>query len=582
MTTGCTEVIDLDPLDDTPPVESRVRPPAISGGTLTVLAGNVAVAADPDRDVVYVVDLDAGTLRHAIVLEPGDEPGRVEAGADGVAFVSLRGAGQVATLDLQAGTVVARRSLCPDPRGLAYDADAATLHVACADGALLHAPDVGDVERELLDPDLRDPVLVDGQLWVSSFRAADLRTPAGERLSPLFEDMQPHVAWRTRTRQVGDNPAQITMLHQLASVRPVPIDGSPGAGADDSPPPGGPGLDGGGDGDLAYGGGGGFCQPGIATTALSLMLGDEEAITIRLPSVPMAVDAAVSPDGQWLALAVPSSPPDRDSFVVAPLRDGDGCNVAAGASDGSMGQITSVDFTDDGGLVMLSREPAQLVYRAEGPHGPATIIDLGGESRFDSGHEIFHRATGSGLSCASCHPEGGDDGHVWLFTGLGARRTQALDVGLADTAPFHWDGDMEDFEMLVDEVLSHRMGGERQSTARRESFTRWLFAQQLPPARTAQDADLVAAGAERFGALGCATCHAGDRLMSNETVDIGGAQLQVPSLRRISLRPPFMHDGRSATLEDAVRDMIQVTRVTPQSLVIDEDVAAIAAYLRTQ
>ena len=43
-----------------------VAPPAISGGTLRVLAdGQTAVAADPDRDRVYVVDLTtARALRH--------------------------------------------------------------------------------------------------------------------------------------------------------------------------------------------------------------------------------------------------------------------------------------------------------------------------------------------------------------------------------------------------------------------------------------------------------------------------------------------------------------------------------------
>ena len=29
--------------------------------------------------------------------------------------------------------------------------------------------------------------------------------------------------------------------------------------------------------------------------------------------------------------------------------------------------------------------------------------------RFDTGHAIFHSATGGGLACASCHPEGGDE-----------------------------------------------------------------------------------------------------------------------------------------------------------------------------
>src|SRR5687768_5371914 len=101
---------------------------------------------------------------------------------------------------------------------------------------------------------------------------------------------------------------------------------------------------------------------------------------------------------------------------------------------------------------------------------------------FDTGHEIFHRVTESNLSCVSCHPDGTDDGHVWQFVGLGPRRTQSLDIGIEGTAPFHWDGDMDDLDVLMTEVLAHRMGGLRQSEARADSFTRWLFEQERPVA----------------------------------------------------------------------------------------------------
>ena len=49
-------------------VAAAVPPPAISGGTLRILAdGHTAVAADPDRDQVYIVDLveQDGSLRRS-------------------------------------------------------------------------------------------------------------------------------------------------------------------------------------------------------------------------------------------------------------------------------------------------------------------------------------------------------------------------------------------------------------------------------------------------------------------------------------------------------------------------------------
>ena len=74
-----------------------------------------------------------------------------------------------------------------------------------------------------------------------------------------------------------------------------------------------------------------------------------------------------------------------------------------------------------------------------------------------------------GLACASCHPEGREDGHVWKFADFGSRRTQSIGGGLLGTEPFHWSGDMTDFKTLAHDVFTSRMSGpalsERHSSA---------------------------------------------------------------------------------------------------------------------
>src|SRR5437867_2796460 len=53
-------------------------PPALSGGTLLILrGGHTAVAADPDRDRVWFVDLDQFRPNGWVSLTGGDEPGRL-------------------------------------------------------------------------------------------------------------------------------------------------------------------------------------------------------------------------------------------------------------------------------------------------------------------------------------------------------------------------------------------------------------------------------------------------------------------------------------------------------------------------
>src|SRR5262245_16598020 len=70
----------LPPERETPAAEVPAiprRPPPISGGTLLIASdGRTAVAADPDRDRISIVDLLDREVRAEIGLEPGAEPGR--------------------------------------------------------------------------------------------------------------------------------------------------------------------------------------------------------------------------------------------------------------------------------------------------------------------------------------------------------------------------------------------------------------------------------------------------------------------------------------------------------------------------
>src|SRR5687768_5091477 len=83
-------------------------PPPLSGGTLAAAPGRrIVVAADPDRDVVYVIDVEARTST-TIALSPGDEPGRVVVDESLRAHVALRSGASVVTIDLANGNVVTK------------------------------------------------------------------------------------------------------------------------------------------------------------------------------------------------------------------------------------------------------------------------------------------------------------------------------------------------------------------------------------------------------------------------------------------------------------------------------------------
>ncbi len=228
---GCGDDITPDPSSGTNPA---VNPPPISGGTLLVAKdGLTAVAADPDRDRVWIVDLEKRVLAHEVVLRDGDEPGRVIEDGAGHAYVALRSGGALVTIDLGSGTITDRRAVCATPRGVAYDANADLVHVACAGGELVTLPAAGGkATRSLrLDRDLRD-VLVDGdRLLVSRLKTAEVLVvnadgSIGQRTQPqavtLFgsdnkeHTFEPAVAWR----MVAGTEGSLVLVHQRASTAP--------------------------------------------------------------------------------------------------------------------------------------------------------------------------------------------------------------------------------------------------------------------------------------------------------------------------------------------------------------------------
>jgi hypothetical protein len=521
--------------------------PPLSGGTLLALADGSAAAADPERDQVYLVDLDHSTVR-TVALQAGDEPGRLVEDAAGNVHVALRRGGAIATIDTMAGTVTARQSVCSAPRGLAYEAGADLVHVACSGGELVSLPAAGGAAKRTLtlDQDLRDVVLgPNGKLLVSTFRKAEAlvveadgtvseRLQPGSGLVPSIRAMQsrtPSVAWRMVS--LDSAAGSVIMLHQTGVTDEV--DASSGGYAGPM-------------------GCGGIVQTGVTVLAPGAAMPPH--VASGLSRVSLAIDVALSPTGDTIAMAVAGNAaiPAMPTIVTEPIGEVmAGPAIPCGAPVTSMesppaGQVVAVSYTRSGVLLAQTREPAAL-WRGD----TATTIDLAPDSRADTGHLIFHANAGGGLACASCHPEGGEDGRVWNFVCAGARRTQSIRGGISPTAPFHWDGSEKSFSRLMDDVFSGRMAGPPLSEDQKTALQTWVDTIPALPVKAGLDAAAVARGQTLFNdaKVGCATCHAGTLLTNNATVDVGtGQPFQVPSLRGVSWRAPFMHTGCAATLAD--------------------------------
>ena len=550
-------------------VTASVAPPAISGGTLRILAdGQTAVAADPDRDRVYVVDLSTRTVRATVVLDAGDEPGRVVADRNNVAHVALRRGGALVSIDTATGAILQRRAVCAAPRGVAYDRGSDLVHVACADGQLVSLPAAGGaaVRTLALPNDLRDVVVDGSRLLVSRFLSAQLLTVesdgtvSGTAVLPGFRSnavrggqlFTAGVAWRTMEMPDGSG---VMMLHQRGLTDEVqPVVG--GYGGPDT------------------------CS-GIVHPAVTMVTPDGKTRSgPAMVGMVLAVDMAISADAQQIAFVSagnstntfqgdPSQTPALPRVFVSDtvsttddnagcMRDGTHAPCTGGLpppvvpadqtnSSGAGGSAASTTRPPPGGssgtagatgsgmagsfgttptcgvpdprVPQVVGQPIAVAFDGAGSivvqsREPAMLafptgspVMLSTVSRTDTGHLIFHSNAGGGLACASCHAEGNEDGRVWTFTCQGARRTQSLHAApLASTAPYHWDGEETDMLTLMNDVFVGRMSGPGLIGTQIDALRTWIDAQPRVPRAAPADAAAVERGRVLFNDPRGAAC----------------------------------------------------------------------------
>lgn len=503
----------------------------IMGGTLTTnREGTIAVASDPDRDAVFVVDLARRAVT-PIALDSGEVPGRVVVDSGSNAYVVLRDAAAVAHIDLDRERLVARYKVCDEPRGLALEEPRGLLHVACQSGTLVSLNVTsGEVVRQVaVADDLRDVVVSDDRLVLTTFRSAEIIVldadgNVEQRTSPAKVNgvSRPSVAWRAVAGADGD----VHIVHQMA-------DTAVGVSTQAS----------------GYGSGAGTCSFSIVRPALTTFTRRAGAAGTVSPPIELLgsagpTDLAVSAQGRVAVVVAGNAWTDStsvrrfSSFAVT-----EDCLP----TEPSPGEPVAVTFDAHETTIVQSREPAAL-YLEDG-----SVIALSSESRANTGLALFHMNTGSGIACASCHPEGMDDGQTWNFAETSWRRTQNVAGGIAQRAPYHWEGDMEDFSMLVNEVMVGRMNLQIAPTdAQQEAFLGWVDSVARPAARFG-DPDAAARGKALFfdSEIGCDDCHTGPQLTNRAIFDVGtGGFFVVPSLVGIAARAPYLHDGCAATLRD--------------------------------
>ena len=195
----------------------------------------------------------------------------------------------------------------------------------------------------------------------------------------------------------------------------------------------------------------------------------------------------------------------------------------------------------------------------------------------EAGAEIFRRGEDGNLSdlgvmaCASCHPEGRQDGLSWRL-GKSILQTPMLAGRVQGTAPFKWSGADENLRASFKHTIE-RLGGFGLNSGQLDNLAAYVSSLEAPPKKTPTDPKAIARGRKLFfGDLDCVACHNGDKLTNGVAYPLASRGLEetdTPSLLGLSHTAPYYHDGSAPDLytlvtdKGNVHDMADFSKLTP-------------------
>lgn len=620
------------------------------GSTLALLrfqsetgARTLALAADEDAKGLHVVDVDAQKPLGMVNL--AGKPARVLALGDGRVVVSLGDVGQLEVLepDSKTGFPFRRRCLVDtpaDPMGLAVTNDQRTLLVTTRWEPTLSSFDASDMKPRFSLDLPRDPTSViasadgkrafvthaaGGMMSVidlegtpdkpgvpvpqeKPIQSSDIRNLSMSMVKPMPQSefaIPRKTSGRTTAthRRVASQGFVLArsekgILAPLVMVEPKPPRGSSsGYGSDSSE------------------------SPAVVGEIASV---DEKTGEIRIKSRAVGVGpkdcflprAAVANDAQkevWVSClgidsvivydASKTNPHDYEKRRI-PVPSGptglamDAEHQRAVVFSSFAGEMTFIHTEPT-----VSKEPpttrrkAKHAKKKKNDEAPEVVSIVLAEHQGLSpeialGRGLFHSAGQrnialDGRACASCHPDGRDDGLTWQ-TQEGPRQTPILLGRLStDSAPYGWLGDKKTLPSHFKRTLE-RLAGTGLKDTERDAIFAYVNSLSPPKSHKTTDEKRIARGKEIFESkeTGCSSCHLGDATTDGSRHDVKSAQefeadrrFETPSLRHIARSAPYFHDGRYGTLLEMIQGCDGNMGTTKHLAEMDR--GSLAMYLET-
>ncbi len=226
-------------------------------------------------------------------------------------------------------------------------------------------------------------------------------------------------------------------------------------------------------------------------------------------------------------------------------------------------------------------------------------IPLGGpdaSSLARRGMELFYdaeRSLDQWYSCHSCHQDGGTNSLAMDTMNDGTELTVKTVLPLYDvhkTAPYTWHGWQSGLDDAIVKSFTSTMIGKPTTPEETKAVIAYFESLELPPSSHPADTDNVRRGRKIFFSkkAACADCHNGPEWTDNEIHDVGLGSpsdaydgFNTPSLRGVTRKVKWLHNGRAKTLERLLTDLHSPEKVQGEGELSDEKIADLIAFLKT-
>ncbi|MEW4528933.1 cytochrome c peroxidase [Maioricimonas sp. JC845] len=257
--------------------------------------------------------------------------------------------------------------------------------------------------------------------------------------------------------------------------------------------------------------------------------------------------------------------------------------------------VVANTHSDTLSVVEIEAGPSAGPLRHPGIAAEVALGPMPELSAADRGQRLFFDATlglDGWVSCHSCHSDGHSNGLLADTSGddsYGTPKRVLSLLGTRDNNPWAWNGSIRVLNDQVVKSVRTSMQGDDISPTETMHIVAFLHRLEPPPPLEPvrdepADRALVARGRQVFDAQGCGVCHVPPlTYTSDQIVDVGihdeaGARkFNPPSLRGVSQRRRWFHDGRAGSLRSVFEDHGHQLK----SGLSEDDLTALLRFLRS-